>query len=286
MKGYEMKAKPLMMFMLVILTATVISMTEAYADSAAEMAKKLQNPLANIKAVMTDNTIGFNTGDDKGTSYGFQIQPMYAIDFPEHNFTFIPRAVIPILGLEPGTKTRNTGEQGNPTPSGSSSVWGLGDSTMQFFFAPHLKSKWKWGVGPQISLATHTNSDLRGPDWGAGVCGIVVGNITQNLAFSGIFGNHWSFDGEFNSAMIQPMFFYNFESIPGAFLAYNAVISADWKADSDNTWTVPLGLSIGRTFDMGNGHGLDIMAGPYKNVVRPDGAADWMIRFGISWLFP
>jgi hypothetical protein len=86
--------------------------------------------------------------------------------------------------------------------------------------------------------------------------------------------------------MIQPMFFYNFESIPGAYLAYNAVISADWKADSDDTWTVPLGLTIGRTFDMGNSNGLDLMIGPYYNAVRPDGAADWMLRFGASWIFP
>jgi hypothetical protein len=107
-----------------------------------------------------------------------------------------------------------------------------------------------------------------------------------NISFAGIVGNLWSFDGNFNSAMIQPMFFYNFESIPGAYMTYNAVISADWKADSDDIWTVPLGLSIGRTFDMGKGNGLDLMIGPYYNVVRPDGAADWMIRFGASWIFP
>ena len=121
---------------LCMLTAMATSATTAYADSAAEMAKKLQNPLANIKAVMTDNTIGFNTGTDEGTSYGFQIQPVYAIDYPEHGFTFIPRAVIPITGLEPGTKTRFTGENGNPIPTGSERVWGLGDSIVQFFFAP------------------------------------------------------------------------------------------------------------------------------------------------------
>jgi hypothetical protein len=162
----------------------------------------------------------------------------------------------------------------------------LGDSVLQFFVAPHSKGKWKWGVGPQLSLATHTDSDLRGPDWGAGAAGVVVGDITENLSFAGIVGNLWSFDGDFNSGMFQPMFFYNFDSIPGAYVAYNAVISADWKADSDNTWTVPLGLSIGRTFDMGGGHGFDVIIGPYKNVVRPDGAADWMIRFGINWIFP
>lgn len=35
----------------------------AFADDAAGMAKKLQNPLANIKAIMTDNAIGFEAGE-------------------------------------------------------------------------------------------------------------------------------------------------------------------------------------------------------------------------------
>jgi hypothetical protein len=250
------------------------------------MAKKLQNPLANIKSVMTDNAIGFNTGDDDGTSYGFQLQPVYAIDMPDRGFTLIPRAVIPITGLEPGTRTRITGEDGEPTPTGNSAVWGLSDSIVQLFFAPHTKSDWKWGVGPQFSLATRTDSELRGPDWGAGIAGVLVGNLTDNLSFAGIIGNQWSFDGKFNAAVIQPQLYYNFDSIPGAYIAYNAVTSVDWKARSGDQWTVPLGLSVGRTFDMGGGHGLDVMAGPYYNVVRPDGAADWSARFMVNWLFP
>ena len=82
------------------------------------------------------------------------------------------------------------------------------------------------------------------------------------------------------------MFYYNLAAIPGSYLAYNAVISADWEASSNNTWTVPLGLTIGRTLDMGDGNGLDFSVGPYKNVVRPTGAADWVLRFGITWIFP
>lgn len=271
---------------LMVLTAVAIDTATVYADGAAEMAKKLQNPLANIKALMTDNSIAFDTGDDDGTSYGFQFQPVYAIDVPERGFTFIPRAVIPVLGLEPGTKTRITGQNGDPIPSGSSSVWGLGDSIVQFFFAPHLKSDWKWGIGPQISVPTHTDSDLKGPEWGAGVAGVITGEIVPNLSFSGIIGNHWSFDGKYSVASIQPVLFYNLEALPGAYIGYNATISADWKADSDNVWTVPLGLSIGKTFDMGKGNGLDLSIGPYWNAVRPNGAAKWALRFGVSWVFP
>lgn len=273
-------------FIIFLIVIMIIAPFKAAADGAAEMARKLQNPLANIKAVMTDNSIGFNTGDDEGTSYGFQIQPVYAIDLPDKGFTFIPRAVIPIMGLEPGTKTRFTGENGEPVSFGSDSVWGLGDSMFQFFFAPHSESGWKWGVGPQFSIATHTDDALKGPDWGAGIAGVVTGSITENLSFSGILGNHWSFDGEFNSATIQPLLFYNIEAVPGLYVGYNAVIGIDWKADSSNQWTVPVGLSLGRTLDMGNGHGLDISAGPYYNAARPDGAADWVLRFGINWLFP
>ena len=86
-----------------VLAAKKSGTDEGGDSSAAEMARKLQNPLANIKALMTDNAIGFDTGIDGGTSFGFQIQPVYAIDLPDRGFTIIPRAVIPIMGLEPGT---------------------------------------------------------------------------------------------------------------------------------------------------------------------------------------
>lgn len=104
----------------------------ASADAAAEMQKKLQNPLANIAAVMTDNVIGFDTGSTDDTSFGFQVQPAYAIDFPDAGFTMIPRGIIPIMGLEPGTDVPPVGQ-----PSGTSSTWGLGDTMVQLFFAPH-----------------------------------------------------------------------------------------------------------------------------------------------------
>lgn len=255
-------------------------------DAVAEMARKLQNPLANIKAIMTDNNIGFDTGTDDGVSYGFQIQPVYAIDFEKAGFTFIPRAVIPIVGLEPGTKVPQVGGDGNPTPAGTKDVWGISDIALQFFFAPHTESGFKWGFGPAVSLSTHSQPELAGPKWGAGFVGIISTALSPDISFAAILGNHWGFDGSFNTANIQPMVFYNINSLPGAFLAYNAPITADWEADSNNRWIVPLGLTAGKTFDAGGGNGFDFMIGPYFNVARPDGAAKWQIRFGLTWLFP
>ena len=44
------------------------------------MARKAQGPLGDVKAIMTDNIIGFGGGPDDDTTYGFQIQPVYAIE--------------------------------------------------------------------------------------------------------------------------------------------------------------------------------------------------------------
>ena len=264
--------------------SVAFALPAAAQDAAAEMSKKLQNPLANIKAIMTDNTIGFNTGTTNDTSYNFQIQPVYAIDFEKQGFTFIPRGVIPIIGIEPGTDLPILETSG--PPFGTGSTWGLGDSIFQGFFAPHIDSAVKWGLGPQISLPTATNSRLEGPGWGAGLSGVITGSISENISFAGIVGNHWGFDGNFSVMSVQPMVFYNIEAVPGMSIAYNATIAADWNARSSNRWTVPLGFSLGRTFDMGDGHGLDVSGGPYYNVVRPNGAADWSFRFGLTWIFP
>ena len=265
-----------------LLLLSCLATSLAQADGAAEMARKLQNPLANIKALMTDNVIGFNTGKDGGTSYGFQLQPVYAIDLPEQGFTILPRGVIPILGWEPGTDAALIGDPFSDT----SSKWGLGDSMLQLFFAPHVKSAWKWGLGPMFSLATHTDEAFKGADWGAGAAGVLVGNITPDISFAGIIGNMWGDSGNFNTLTLQPMLYYNIPSMPGTAIAYNALISADWEASASNRWTVPLGLTISKTLDMGSGHGMELSAGPYYNVVRPEGAADWQIRFTVSWLFP
>jgi len=253
----------------------------ALADGAAEMQKKLQNPLASIKMISADNSIATDTGTTGETSYGFSLQGLYAIDVPDKKFSFLPRVVVPVLGLEPGTDVPPVGQ---PSPDEEKSVWGVGDSVVQFLFAPYTDGAWKWGGGPTLSVPTATDKQLEGPQWGAGLAGVLVGNFTEKLAFAGIVANQWGDNGNFNTMTLQPMFYYSLA--PAKSLAYNAVISADWEASSSNRWTVPLGLSYNQTWDVGGGHGFDFIIGPYYNVIRPDGGPKWQLRFGLTWLFP
>lgn len=121
-------------------------------SGAADLAAAFQDPLANISAIFTDNTIGFDTGaDGDDESYEFNIQPVYSLNFIE-GVTIIPRAMIPIVGVRPGTDLPRLGEDGIfDEPKEKGRQWGMSDIVTQFFITPTGQEGWTWGVGPMIS---------------------------------------------------------------------------------------------------------------------------------------
>ena len=113
----------------------ILAGSVAYAqdeDPAAAMARKAQDPLGNVKAVMTDNTIATKGGPNDDVTYGFSIQPVYAIP-GEDRPNMILRAVIPVIGVEPGVVLPKLGPQ--PRPS-TNDEWGLSDSIVQLLPPP------------------------------------------------------------------------------------------------------------------------------------------------------
>lgn len=256
--------------------------TVVLGQDAAEMARKLQDPLANIKALMTDNGIEGKTGQDE-TSYSFQLQPVYAMPFEDQGFNFILRGVIPILGLAPEAQKPIVGP---PLPAGDDHTWGLGDISMQFFFAPRSEAAWKWGVGPMVSLPTRSDSKLAGAGWGGGPAVVLVGSLTENTSLAIVGGHVWGEEEGFSTSSVQPVVYYNVPGLSGVSLNYNNSITYNWDADSSNAWTVPLGLGVSKTIALEGGYGVDVGIGYYHNVEKPDGAADWVIKWGLTIVFP
>ena len=249
-------------------------------DAAAAMAKALQDPLASIKALITDNSISFDGGaEEDDTTYNFQVQPVYSIP-NEGNNNYIARGVFPIIGIEPGVVKPPLGPE--PTPD-DGSTWGLGDSFLQLFISPRSDSAIKWGIGPQVSLPTHSNDRVKGPGWGAGLAGVIVGG-SGNWAYSALLGQHWGED-DFELATIQPGIWWNSPTIPGLAIGYSNTITYNWNADSGQRWNIPLGVTVGRTLALDSGNGLDLNIGLYNMVERPDSSPEWQIKLGISWLF-
>ena len=264
-----------------VLLAVVICPT-ALAQDAAEMARKLQDPLANIKAIMSDNDVMFKTGQDE-TSYSSNIQPVYAIPYEDKGFNLVLRALIPILDIAPGGQKPILGE---PLPPGEDRTFGLSDIVVQSFFSPRTDSSWKWGIGPMVSLKTRTDDKLSGPGWGAGPIAVLVGNLSENISTAVVGGHLWGDEMGFSTTLIQPMLFYNIPTAPGWEVNYNNTITYDWNADSGNRWTVPLGAGVGKTFALESGLGLNLGLGYYYNVEKPQGAADSLLRININFIFP
>jgi hypothetical protein len=280
MKSYL--SSGLLLVLTLAITNTLAQDTDSSAD---EMARALQDPLANIFGVMTDNDVLFKTGkDNDDVSYSFQIQPVKAFSFDEQGFNFIARGVVPILGVAP---TATVPPQIDQPVMDTSRVWGLSDVVTQFFFSPKTDDAWKWGAGPMISWKTRTDAAITGAGWGAGLAGVAAGSFTETLSGAFIVGHMWGDEGSFNTSTVQPMIYYNFPKISGFSLSYNATTSYNWDATrSGDKLTVPIGAGVSKTFALSNGYGIDVGGGLYVNAKKPAGAADWRMNWAVNFLFP
>jgi len=127
---------------LLAFTLGAVGNTQAQtAEETAEFARKAQDPLGDVKALMTDNTIAFDGGPNEDTSYAFQLQPVYSLD-TTGKWNMILRGIVPVAGLEPGVVVPPIGPEPRP-PTGS--TWGISDAMVQMFFSP--KSDAKHGNG-------------------------------------------------------------------------------------------------------------------------------------------
>ena len=257
-----------------------IGQVGAACDAACEAARKAANPLADTKAIITDNTASFRSGTDDEDSYTFSIQPVYSL--PLEGANLVLRGVVPIQGIQPGAVL----PPGIPNPSPDDDlVWGLGDTTLQSFYSPAPgESGIAIGYGLQVSLPTHTKDELKGAGWGAGP-GFVVFGQSGDLSWGGVIAHMWGED-DFSTTIVQPILLYGLGE--GWYTGYNNVISYNWNApDNDEAWTLPLGLTIGKTsiIDEAKGRAMDISVGYYALERNPEGGADSQLKVGLSFFF-
>ena len=119
--------------------------------------------------------------------------------------------------------------------------------------------------------------------------------MTFSIQYEGLhnqfgFNNIWSVSEDagrpdVNQMLLQPFINYNFPDIPGRYLTFAPIITANWEASSSNTWTVPLGLGIGQITKFGE-QPVNLQASYYYNVEKPDNGADYQVRLQIQFLFP
>jgi hypothetical protein len=237
----------------------------------ADLAKKLQNPVASLISVPIQNNWDFGIGPANAMKYTANIQPVVPVSISE-DWNLIIRTIVPVIYAESPVK-------------GGSSHSGLGDTTQSFFFSPKKPvGGWILGAGPVGFYPTATEEALGSGKWGAGPTLVA---LQQSHGFTyGVLANQiWSFTGqedrtEVNSTFLQP--FASFTTKTYTTFSLNTETTYNWQTEEA---TVPVNIGIQQLIKIGK-MPVALQAGYRYYVEKPDGGPDWGLRFTITFLFP
>jgi opacity protein-like surface antigen len=237
-----------------------------------DLAKKSQNPIADLVSVPFQSNTNFHTGPYNRTQEVLNIQPVVPLHI-NANWNLISRTIVPVIS------------QPNPLVDGNTN--GIGDITQSLFLSPTHPGALIWGVGPVFTVPSATDPILGQGKVLAGPTAVLL-TTPGHWVIGVLLNNQWSVGGDplrpsVNQFLAQP--FVNYNMAHGWFLTTSPVITANWRAAPDERWTVPIGGGIGRIFRLGD-QPVSAYISAYYNAVRPDAAPTWQLRAELSLLFP
>lgn len=251
----------------------ILSAGGAFADDTANLAKQAQNPVANLISLPLQNNTNFGIGPDEETQNILNIQPVLPFEITD-SLNLITRTILPVIS-QPDILTGGEGR-----------INGLGDITFTAFISPKDSGKVTWGVGPIFLFPTATDENLGADKWGAGASVIAL-TMPGNWVIGSLFSNVWSVGGSGDNDidLFTWQYFINYNLPDQWYLTMAPIITANWEADSDNTWTVPFGGGIGKIFKIG-AQPINGQVSAYYNAKKPESGADWQLRLQLQFLFP
>jgi hypothetical protein len=241
------------------------------ADHSTDLAKKLQNPVADLISVPFQFNYDEGFGPKDGARYTLNIQPVIPISISE-KWNLISRTILPVIDQE-------------SIADGIDSDFGLGDVTQSLFFSPKKPvGGWILGFGPAALLPTGTSPRLRNEQLGLGPTVVALRQEhgwTYGLLANQIWAVTDSDDHDtINASFIQPFLSYTWPSATS--LTLNSETTYDW---THHEATVPLNLMLSQLVKFGK-QPVNFQIGGRYYVDSPDGGPEWGLRFAITFLFP
>jgi hypothetical protein len=242
-------------------------------QSADELRKATQNPVASLISVPFQNNTAFGIGPFNRTQDVLEIEPVIPVNLTK-KWMLINRIIQPLV-WQPYPNQTTGGE------------YGFGDMNPEFFISPRKPGKVIWGVGPAVTIPTATSTILGQGKLSLGP-GFVALTQPGHWTLGVLTNNEWSVAGSgsrpnVNQFLLQ--YFVNYNMRKGWYLDIAPIITANWNASNGNIWTVPVGGGLGRLMKVGF-QPMSITAEFYGNAVHPSGASPWGMRIQIALLFP
>jgi len=255
-----------------VLPSMLLVSHTAFADSAADLAKKLSNPVAALISLPVKFNYDENIGKDEGSRTTITIQPVIPIDLNEE-WNIISRTIIPIVA------------QRNIT--GLPDKEGLGDVVTTNWFSPKAPSEsgWIWGLGPVASLPTATDEVLGSEQWSVGPSALALkqeGKITYGFLAHHLVSVAGDDDrADVSSTFVQPFFAYALQG--GRTLSFNTESTYDHEIEE---WSIPVNAKISQVAKVG-GQMVQFGANLRYWVDGPDSAPEGPgLTLDVTFLFP
>jgi hypothetical protein len=236
-----------------------------------ETAKQLNNPISSVWNIVVQNNYTLFKGDISSSHRGrwlTNLQPVMPLPLtPKLNL--IARPIVPFVSAPV------------PRPDGGfDREGGLGDIAFQAFLSPSSSRGFTWGVGPLFQFPSATDDALGSEKWSAGPA-LVGLNVSKNWVIGGLVTHAQSFAGDDDRDDVSVTSFQYFATriLPNQWQVGlgSPTITANWEADSDDRWTLPIGLGVGKTIRIGKMPFQMSFETSYA-VVHPD-------TFGERWNF-
>ena len=260
---------------LVMLSSVGATAQDQAADQAA-LAKKSQNPVANMISIPFE--FWHNEGQ-RGTGFTAIVKPVIPTSLGK--FNLINRFILPYASVN-GT-LRSSLPNSDPLAVDTK---GLGDFTYQGFLSPAEPGALIWGGGAALVVPTASTDQLGTDRWSAGPSVLLLG-MPGKWVLGLLAQNVWDFAGSgdenVNIMTLQPILSYALKN--GWYLTSVPVITANWEAASSEVWTVPLGAGIGKVQKFGK-RPIDFKLVYYNYVVRPTFGAEWSVMLGVKLILP
>ena len=250
----------------ILVIALLGILQQSHASEQSDLAEQAQNPIANLISLPLQNNTNFNVGPDDRNQNILNIQPVYPFSIGD-DWNVITRTILPVM-----SQPLADGDRQN----------GLGDTSFTAFFSPKDSAKLTWGVGPVVLIPTSTDDSLGAGNWGGGLSAVFLG-MPGNWVVGSLFSNVWAQD--VNLFTWQAIINYNIPNGNGLYLTSVPIMTANWEADSDNRWTIPVGGGVGKVFKIGK-QPVNGQVSAYYNVEKPKFGADWQLRLQLQFMFP
>ncbi len=241
-------------------------------DEAAELQKKLSNPISDLVSVPFQFNWEQGVGPKEQTRFILNVQPVMPFALNE-DWNLVARVIAPLVSQP-------------PLFEGGEATFGVSDILTSFFMSPSGGSGLTWGVGPVVSLPSTTEPTLGTEKWSAGPT-VVALKQSGPWTYGVLWNQIWSFAGnsdrsDVNQMFLQPFLAYNTQSKWTFTLQSES--TANWELD-DDLWTVPINviaakLSSFGPFPASYQFGFGVFA------AHPEVGPTWKIRSAIVLLLP